>query len=170
MALISCKECGGQVSSTAAACPACGAPLKAVKAPAKTSGCAWLALVFLAIPFLGGMLGLFGTRSEEAAAPRLSDAQCQADLQCWGDRQAGAAEGPCRRAVEALAQYQAEWTDGLLEPKFPRFAWADQARGDLRYLGNSVKFQNGFGAWQMVSYACDFSPSTRSASARILEP
>lgn len=32
MALISCSECGGQVSSTAAACPHCGAPVSAAPA------------------------------------------------------------------------------------------------------------------------------------------
>lgn len=32
MALITCSECGGQVSSTAAACPHCGAPVPAVSA------------------------------------------------------------------------------------------------------------------------------------------
>lgn len=33
MALITCKECGAQVSSTSAVCPQCGAPLKYVTCP-----------------------------------------------------------------------------------------------------------------------------------------
>ena len=33
MALIACRECGGQVSTLAAACPACGAPIAPPAAP-----------------------------------------------------------------------------------------------------------------------------------------
>jgi hypothetical protein len=39
MALISCKECGNQVSTLASACPKCGAPIAAaaVKTPVQTT-------------------------------------------------------------------------------------------------------------------------------------
>lgn len=44
MAVVKCKECGGQVSTKAASCPSCGA-----KAPKKTSRVAWLALIVVAL-------------------------------------------------------------------------------------------------------------------------
>lgn len=47
MALIKCKECGAKISTKAKACPSCGA-----EAPKKTSGCAWIVLIFIAIPTL----------------------------------------------------------------------------------------------------------------------
>ena len=166
MALIACKECAHQVSDQAPNCPSCGAPLrKAVPHKQGTSGCAWLALIFIAIPFVGGMLGLFGRSDDTPAAPALTDAQCKQSLQCWGDRHSGAATGPCKRAVEAQAKWQWEWTDGALETKFPRFAWVDPSVGTLQYIGDKVKFQNGFGAWQHMEYRCVFDPSSRTATA-----
>lgn len=45
MALIKCKECGGEVSTAAASCPKCGAVVK--KSPKKLSGC----LIFFVVVF-----------------------------------------------------------------------------------------------------------------------
>lgn len=42
MALVNCKECGGQVSTKAAVCPKCGA-----KAPKRTSPFTWVLLIFV---------------------------------------------------------------------------------------------------------------------------
>lgn len=47
MAIIKCKECGGQISTKAEACPKCGA-----KMPARTSGCAWIAAIFIGLPVI----------------------------------------------------------------------------------------------------------------------
>lgn len=44
MALVKCKECGEQVSTSAQSCPKCGA-----KAPKKTSFFTWLVLIFIVI-------------------------------------------------------------------------------------------------------------------------
>lgn len=164
MPLVKCKECAKEVSSTAAACPGCGAPIKPAKSAKKTSGCAWIVLIFIAIPFLAGVFGLIGNE-DSSQAPALSETDCKARLQCWGDRHSGAALGPCTRAVEAQAKFQAEWTDGMLEQKFPRFAWVDPEGGSLQYVGDKVKFQNGFGAWQHMEYRCVFDPGTGQATA-----
>lgn len=50
MALVKCKECGGQVSTTAKACPACGS-----KPPKKTSIVTWLVLATIVIVVAKGM-------------------------------------------------------------------------------------------------------------------
>lgn len=44
MAVVKCKECGGQVSTKADKCPSCGA-----KAPKKTSRVTWLVLIVIAL-------------------------------------------------------------------------------------------------------------------------
>lgn len=66
MALIKCKECGAKVSTTAKACPQCGA-----SAPKQTSGCAWIALIFFGIPMIAGIAYQASTgparKAEEAA-------------------------------------------------------------------------------------------------------
>ena len=66
MALIPCRECGRQLSETAPACPGCGAvPRAAARPAAKTSGCAWIALVLVALP----LVVFIANRADQAAAP-----------------------------------------------------------------------------------------------------
>ena len=31
-------------------------------------------------------------------------------------------------------------------------------RSKVTYVGDKIKFQNGFGAWQFATYACDYDP------------
>lgn len=88
------------------------------------------------------------TRQAAAEAERRKEAECSTDLRCWGDKHHLRATVACARYVERLAKYQHEWTDGWFEPKFSRFRWKDKAKGQLTYIGDSIKFQNGFGAWQ----------------------
>lgn len=173
MALVKCPECGGQVSDTAPACPHCGA---ARKVKAKTSGCAWLALIFIVI-FFAGMFGLLpssskspGSTPDRPATPQVSEAECRKSLQCWGDRHHVNASVDCENAVEREAKFQAEWTDGMLETKFPRMLWADQSLGTLTYGGDKVKFQNGFGAWQTMTYLCTYSPDHKKVLQVIVVP
>lgn len=62
MAMTKCRECSKDISTTATACPHCGA-----KPKPKTSGCAWLAAIFIAVPVV---LSMFASnqRSNEIAA------------------------------------------------------------------------------------------------------
>lgn len=97
-------------------------------------------------------------RVAAAEAERKKEANCKTDLQCWGDKHSIKASFACRPHVERLAKYQFEWTDGWLDSKFSRFKWKDKARGQLTYVGDKIKFQNGFGAWQFAIYTCDYDP------------
>ena len=62
----------------------------------------------------------------------------------------------CVDVVERLARFSYRWTDGFLEPKLTRW----RATGNpnvFTYLGDSLEFQNGSGAWwQRYVYECDY--------------
>ncbi len=96
---------------------------------------------------------------------KVDEKACQASLQCWGDKHSIAASVICPDFVEQLANYDSEWTDGLLEFKFSRFAWHDYKKGLLTYIGDQIKFQNGFGAWIPHIYHCDFDPFSQQVLA-----
>lgn len=98
------------------------------------------------------------TSSQSAA---VSDEACRQQLSCWGDKHMIAASVRCDDVVEALAKFTAEWTDGFLDQKFSRYRWKDQSKGIVTYIGDKVRFQNGFGAWQNMVYECDFDPATQ---------
>jgi hypothetical protein len=96
--------------------------------------------------------------AEATERERQKDADCRAELRCWAEKHHISATVACRPRVERLAQYQFEWTDGWAETKFSRFRWKDKAKGQLTYVGDKIKFQNGFGAWQFYTYLCDYDP------------
>lgn len=83
---------------------------------------------------------------------------CRRDLQCWGDKHNIEAAVYCENLLERLAKYSHEWTDGFLEPKFSRFRWKNINKGFVVYIGDKIRFQNGFGAWQNYIYECDYDP------------
>ncbi len=117
----------------------------------------------------------YGLRGRGELTPKeqaqTDDAACRTDLQCWGDKHNLRATRPCQLAVESLALYDYEWTDGWLEAKFDQFAWKDRKEGILAYHGSQIKFQNGFGAWMRKSYWCDYDPDTETAlEARVSSP
>ncbi|HVI27098.1 hypothetical protein [Hansschlegelia sp.] len=94
----------------------------------------------------------------KAAEMKLSawkEQNCDKDLDCIGREKSAIANAYCSMAVERLAKYQSEWTDGWVEQKFPYYRWGSQT-GIVTYYGGAIKFQNGFGAWQNMIYECDF--------------
>ncbi len=102
-----------------------------------------------------------GELTEEEQA-KLADVACRADLQCWGDKHSLRATRPCQLAIEELALYDYEWTDGWLESKFDRFAWRKSRARTLTYHGSRIKLQNVFGAWRQASYWCVYDPNTQT--------
>lgn len=67
MAIIKCKECGGQVATSAKACPHCGAEIRK-----KTGVLTWIAVALIALMSFQVILGaIFGdeTPSEPKAKP-----------------------------------------------------------------------------------------------------
>ena len=177
MALITCADCGNPVSKSAATCPKCGKPLRK-----KTSaGTLLAALIFGPVVFF--MIFNQETRNhlestptqrkpavqrtakqvaDEKLAQDKENERCRQDLQCWANSAHAEATSACRAAVERRAKYQFRWEDGLLDSKFDHVMWADQATGDVTYSGSWVSMQNGFGAWQRMSYFCTFNPGTKA--------
>src|SRR3954468_761878 len=83
--------------------------------------------------------------SSSTANPKISDEDCMKTLNCWGERHSVAAAVRCRRPVELLAKNDFQWTDGFLEPKFSHYRWANEKLGVITFIGDKIKFQNGFG-------------------------
>ena len=91
-------------------------------------------------------------------------------MQCWGDKHSLRATIACEPVIEAQAKYDYEWTDGWLDSKFDRFGWKDKPNGVLAFRGDKIKFQNGFGAWQHMTYWCVYDPDTKSANLISIQP
>ena len=53
----------------------------------------------------------------------------------------------------------------MFKMKFSKCGCASQANHTLRYVGEKIKFQNSFGAWNYMIYTCDYDP----AAKRVLE-
>jgi hypothetical protein len=83
-------------------------------------------------------------------------ASCKGGLQCLTDQFLSEASVYCRESIERLARFQHEWTDGFFEQKFSRSKWKDRSKSIVTFMGDRIKFQNGFGAWQTHLYECDF--------------
>jgi hypothetical protein len=81
---------------------------------------------------------------------------CLSELKCLGGKFDVDSTIACRPLVERLAKNDFKWTDGWLDKKFSHYRWGDKARGVVTYIGDKIKFQNGFGAWGYYIYECDF--------------
>jgi hypothetical protein len=95
-------------------------------------------------------------KEQEAAAAKAKEEQCRQEITCWAEKHFVSASSSCRQAVEKLARYDFEWTDGLIEPKFGRYRWKNVKNGVVTYIGDKIKLQNGFGAFQNHIYTCDY--------------
>jgi hypothetical protein len=76
MALVTCKECGKELSTGAATCPHCGAPGPAAKPAKKSSGCAIVVLIFLILAVIGAWQSgrRDGVTSRTSSAPAVAPA------------------------------------------------------------------------------------------------
>jgi hypothetical protein len=98
----------------------------------------------------------------EAAKKQEEEARCHANLQCLGDKKSIEAKFKCVPYVERLAKNNYEWVDKWYESKFSRFRWKDQKNLVITYIGDKIKYQNGFGAWVLSIYECDYNVSTQT--------
>lgn len=96
---------------------------------------------------------------------RTEEAECKADLRCFAEKHGRDAERACKKQIEELADgYQVEWTNWAIDRIWRQFMWWDEKAGTLRYIGDSVKFQNQYGAWANMTYYCTYDPATKTAS------
>jgi len=93
--------------------------------------------------------------------------RCRQDLRCWAKKHKLDAQAACMRPIESLAKYDYKWIDtwDIGNPNFSRVRWRNQETGVITYLGDDIKFQNGFGAWIRHTFACTYRPATGKASA-----
>ena len=122
------------------------------------AGGAMVACAAAALWFLGGRDHLAVV---DAARPAASHAApCESDAQCVGGRHAAAAAAACKAGIEDLASNGVRWSDPAVPgPRFSRSRWLDQPRGTLTFAGDQAAFETASGAWQPVSYECDFDPA-----------
>lgn len=101
------------------------------------------------------------TTKETPAQARAKAARCRHDLQCWAEQSLPEATVYCTSAVEHQASYNSKWVDGLFDSKLSGYRWADKRKGTITYVGDQVEFENGFGAWVRMSYACTYDPTAK---------
>lgn len=143
MALTKCKECKKEVSASAKTCPHCGIDNPGVKV---MKGC--LILVLLSLGFATYMT--FSDDDKPTSPP----ATCSnTDTQCNFDKNLVDAVTKCKPLVERSAKYEYEWTDGILDPMFSHGRLNSKAN-QLTFVGDKVKFNNGFNAKTTMTYSC----------------
>ncbi len=98
-------------------------------------------------------------KEQELAAQAAKLDACRSDAQCWGDKHMLNAGTACAPEIERQAQYQAEWTSSFLT-RFGQFRRGREP-SSIVYLGDEVKFQNGFGAWRLMRYECEYDPESK---------
>ena len=111
-------------------------------------------------------------QAAEVEAQRVAAAAAarRTDLQCWGDEHISEANIACYPLVQRLARLDYRWTDGFLGSRFDRFQWEYEEAGTLRYWGDHVEFQNGFGNWIRHQYWCIYEPHNDRARVAHAEP
>ncbi len=155
MAMKPCKECKQDVSTKAKTCPHCG-----VKNPTITAKDQFVGAIILVVIIAGLWMWLSGDSEPEKTPEQIAaeEAACREDLQCWGSKNNFSAATSCVVPIQRMAQYDFEWVDGITDMKLSHFRWLDQKAGTVTYIGDKIKFQNGFGAWQRYVYECDYDP------------
>lgn len=95
-----------------------------------------------------------------------SDEDCLKDLDCAAKAEWRLeAEDACGPGIEAHARYGARWTDGFFGSKFPYVFLQRPEYETLRYTGDKIEFQNAFGAWSQMYYACVYDPVKKQAAS-----
>ena len=89
-----------------------------------------------------------------------ADQQCARDAVCAAGEAHwwSLAEVYCPPLIEDFARYRFTWTDGWFGDKFDRLTVVASQEGAIKYIGDELEFQNGFGAWQRMNYSCVVDP------------
>jgi hypothetical protein len=151
--LVSCKECGKEVSMKAKTCPHCGVSNPGITAKDSAKG----------LGILIGFVALAWLAWPSSDEPGKEEKACAAgDLQCLGDKLVFTAPMLCQKPIESMAKHSARWTDSLTESKFSNFRWKDKAAGSITMIGDRAEFQNAFGAYTNIIYECDIGKDMKT--------
>lgn len=100
-------------------------------------------------------LATINREKAQKQAKTASAEKCINSRKCIIDKYFGAVEASCSLVIQRMAKYSYEWTNGWTGFKFR----AEPARvGDnlvVRFYGDKLRLQNGFGAWSNTAYSCD---------------
>ncbi len=149
---------------------------RAINRPATTRsknsgciGCLITAGIILVLVVLIGVIGnLCGTDDAgdvptgptRVPTPEISkDEQCLREPGCAADNDDWLFDAgyDCGRQIENLAAYDYDWINSRVDRRFDQLMVQSDQKSIL-YLGDYVRFQNGFGAWQRMSYSCKYDP------------
>ncbi|MGO2258570.1 MAG: hypothetical protein ACTH5S_12325 [Hafnia alvei] len=149
MAMTTCKECKKEVSDSAKVCPHCG-----VKKPGERW---WHALAGLAVVIVVGT-GLYWYFGDDEATPAKTVAakECKAnDSTCIFEKNWIQVSKLCRPIIEKSSKYEFEWADGMFTPMFSHSQYK-QSKNTMTFIGDKVKFTNGFNAKTTMTYYCTY--------------
>lgn len=94
------------------------------------------------------------TQQIHATAPKPID--CGLDAKCIGKHKLSLETiTECVTSIEAKAKYRFSWTDDWQNPKFIVYQWKTANKSVLTMAGGQLEVQNGFNAWQKMSYQCN---------------
>ncbi|WP_146186239.1 zinc ribbon domain-containing protein [Limnohabitans sp. WS1] len=155
MSIVACRVCKKEVSKTAPTCPHCGESKPGEQKATVKDGLVGLAMVIAAVVGLSQCMGGDDKAAKVDQPPKLDDAACAKDLQCFGEKALIHNTAQCKQAVEKLAKHDVKWTDTLLDSKFSRYRWRNQDKRIATLIGDKAQFQNGFGAYTKIIYECD---------------
>lgn len=118
MSLTECKECKHQVSTTAQACPGCGAAVAAAKSGVPVGGLVYLALVVAAFVWIWGLMTPDDAKALPVSQAEMGDAWPltvdQGELRCEGSAWVTFTSGDQVYAVNGSARghaAKAGWLD-----------------------------------------------------------
>ncbi|HED3853612.1 TPA: hypothetical protein R4217_002466 [Enterobacter soli] len=154
MALAKCKECKKEVSTSAKTCPHCGVKNPGIGAKQQLGGC--LILIVIATAFF-----FFFGGSDDKKTAEVAKECSNTDTQCNYDQNLVDAITKCKPLIERSAKFEYEWTDGLLDTIFSH-ARIDSKKNQLTYIGDKVKFTNGFNAKLNMVYSCTLDLKTKN--------
>ncbi|MDC9590716.1 zinc-ribbon domain-containing protein [Xenorhabdus sp. XENO-10] len=157
MALKKCKECGKEVSTSAKTCPHCGVKDPGVGAKEKLGGC-------LILIILVALAAIYFSRIDETNNTETVSATktcTSTDTQCLFDQNWPKAAMQCKTPIQKLAKYDYEWTDGILTPMFSH-SRLDAKNNQMTFIGDKVKFTNGFNAKVPMIYDCTMDLSSKA--------
>lgn len=138
MALTKCRECGGQVSTTAKACPSCGAEM-----PRRTSMMTWILAAPIALFVFSCTFGL-GGGGRKPEPPRTPEQLAQDKAQSA----ISDAKWQCRQYIEPR----------LKAPSTAKFQNYNEFSWHNGNVSGYVDAQNSFGAQIRTTFTCHMSP------------
>ncbi|AIA70278.1 putative membrane protein [Pectobacterium atrosepticum SCRI1043] len=150
MALTKCKECRKEVSTSEKICPHCG-----IKDPGVTLSMSLVAVVILVA--IGWGIFHWVSSDDENTEPKTCS---PTDGQCLFKANVVDATVSCKPLVEKASKYDYEWADDILDNIFSRFL-LDSKNNQLTFIGDKIKFKNGFNAKMTMTYACTLDLKTK---------